>query len=182
MKLAKKSVRVKKSGVNIAVIVLAVVVILEMMILGVNYYFYYQEKTRASTEIIGASQTQAVKKSTPRVVATRKNTSQALAARNSVPAAVSTISHDTIGLPAGYALDSYTIEKILSTKCEVDSDCQTPAKYLLQSRCPFITECINDFCVVICPGRRDITWVDAEKIIRESETDLLFQPRQRAVR
>jgi hypothetical protein len=54
-------------------------------------------------------------------------------------------------LPIGYTLDSYSIEEVSNVLCSVDSDCKTPVEYLVQSRCPFTSLCINETCVVVCP-------------------------------
>ena len=45
----------------------------------------------------------------------------------------------------------YEVEKNLDTACAQDSDCQTPSEYLVQSRCPFTTKCLNQHCAVVCP-------------------------------
>jgi hypothetical protein len=55
-------------------------------------------------------------------------------------------------LPLGYTLDKYTIEKTLENSCQVDTDCQTPGEYLIQSRCPFTTLCLENRCTVVCPS------------------------------
>ena len=54
-------------------------------------------------------------------------------------------------LPRGYTLGAYQVEKISMTTCVNDSDCQTPVEYLVQSRCPFTSLCLNGRCAVICP-------------------------------
>ena len=59
-----------------------------------------------------------------------------------------------VNLPDGYTLDSYTVEKELDQKCVDDTDCETPPEYLIQSRCPFTTKCIEKKCTVVCPGRK----------------------------
>lgn len=46
----------------------------------------------------------------------------------------------------------YKIEKVLELSCNIDSDCETPAEYLLMSRCPFTSKCIKNKCNVICPN------------------------------
>jgi putative hemolysin len=46
---------------------------------------------------------------------------------------------------------NYKIEKTLSQVCAKNSDCQTPAEYLLQSRCPFTSQCLGGKCTVVCP-------------------------------
>jgi hypothetical protein len=51
----------------------------------------------------------------------------------------------------GYTLDSYTIEEITDVSCKVNSDCQTPMEYLVQSRCPFTSICLEKRCTVVCP-------------------------------
>jgi len=45
----------------------------------------------------------------------------------------------------------YTVEKTLTTSCTKDADCTTPNEYLLMSRCPFTSKCIEKQCAVVCP-------------------------------
>lgn len=54
-------------------------------------------------------------------------------------------------LPTGHTLESYSVEKTLDALCSKNSDCQTPPEYLIQSRCPFVSICINNKCTVVCP-------------------------------
>ncbi|ODS39651.1 MAG: hypothetical protein A7315_10700 [Candidatus Altiarchaeales archaeon WOR_SM1_79] len=54
-------------------------------------------------------------------------------------------------LPAGYALDSYTVEEITNVSCQENSECETPIDYLVQSRCPFTSICLDNKCTVVCP-------------------------------
>jgi hypothetical protein len=35
--------------------------------------------------------------------------------------------------------------------CALDSDCETPGEFLMQSNCPFDSACVNGQCRVICP-------------------------------
>lgn len=58
-------------------------------------------------------------------------------------------------LPSGYTLDNYTVAKILNTACQADTDCDTPAEYLLRSNCPYTSLCLDNKCVVVCPGQQD---------------------------
>jgi hypothetical protein len=55
-------------------------------------------------------------------------------------------------LPDGYTLDNFTVEKILEVSCQEDSDCETPPEYLMMSRCPMRSKCIDKQCTVICPN------------------------------
>lgn len=55
-------------------------------------------------------------------------------------------------LPQGYSLDSYKVEKVLETTCVSNDDCETPGEYLIQSRCPFTSICLENKCAVVCPG------------------------------
>lgn len=54
-------------------------------------------------------------------------------------------------LPDGYTLRSYQIEEITGEACGSHSDCQTPGEYAAQSRCPFISLCLENKCAVVCP-------------------------------
>jgi hypothetical protein len=55
-------------------------------------------------------------------------------------------------LPKGYTLDDYKIEKVLEIACQKASECETPGEYLVQSRCPFTSLCLENKCTVVCPG------------------------------
>jgi len=35
--------------------------------------------------------------------------------------------------------------------CQQDSECQTPAEFMIRSSCPYESRCINDKCTVVCP-------------------------------
>jgi hypothetical protein len=62
----------------------------------------------------------------------------------------------THSLPEGYTLDSYTIEKVTGKTCKQNYDCETPMDYLMQSRCPFTSLCLENKCTVICPNVKTI--------------------------
>jgi len=62
---------------------------------------------------------------------------------------------DNLSLPAGYTLDSYKVEKISEISCVKNRDCVTPAEYLIQSRCPFTSLCLQNKCAVVCPSYED---------------------------
>ena len=57
-------------------------------------------------------------------------------------------------LPEGYTLDNYKVTKILDTACQADTDCETPAEYLVRSNCPYTSLCLDNKCVVVCPGQK----------------------------
>lgn len=57
-----------------------------------------------------------------------------------------------ITLPTGYTLDNYTVEKTLDTVCTKKDDCETPVEYLMMSRCPFTSLCLQGKCTVVCPS------------------------------
>jgi hypothetical protein len=46
----------------------------------------------------------------------------------------------------------YQIEKTTDVACVVDSDCVTPGEYLMMSRCPFTSKCLDGKCAVVCPN------------------------------
>ena len=39
----------------------------------------------------------------------------------------------------------------LGAVCSIDSDCDLPMDYAIQSNCPFGTACIDSTCRVVCP-------------------------------
>jgi len=45
----------------------------------------------------------------------------------------------------------YTIEKATDHTCDTVLDCETPKEFLIQSRCPFRSKCLDGKCAVICP-------------------------------
>lgn len=74
-----------------------------------------------------------------------------------------------ISLPEGYTLDSYTIEKVTESSCDTDADCETPMEYLVQSRCPFTSLCLENKCAVICP---DVKTVEFQGNITEVKPEM----------
>lgn len=46
---------------------------------------------------------------------------------------------------------NFSIEEILMDPCLSDEDCKTPESYMLQSRCPFTSYCLENRCAVVCP-------------------------------
>lgn len=71
------------------------------------------------------------------------------------PAPTST---DQTTLPQGYTMDSYRIEKVLETSCKENAQCETPMEYLVQSRCPFTSLCLENKCTVVCPDYVEAGW------------------------
>ena len=65
--------------------------------------------------------------------------------------------NQTLDLPIGYTIDSYAIEKVLDVSCLKNTDCQTPGEYLVQSRCPFTSLCLDNKCTVVCPDYRQVS-------------------------
>jgi hypothetical protein len=55
------------------------------------------------------------------------------------------------GLPKGYVLDDYQVEKVSETACKYDGDCKTPVEYMLKSNCPYMSICLKNRCTVVCP-------------------------------
>lgn len=54
-------------------------------------------------------------------------------------------------VPQGYSLENYTVEKVTGEACTRASECETPGEYLIQSRCPFTSLCLENRCAVVCP-------------------------------
>jgi uncharacterized protein len=46
---------------------------------------------------------------------------------------------------------NYEITETLNESCNDDMDCDTPMEYLLMSRCPFTSKCLDGQCTVVCP-------------------------------
>jgi hypothetical protein len=61
------------------------------------------------------------------------------------------VNQESVFVPQGYTLDTYVIEEVLETSCQSDSECETPSSYLIQSRCPFTSQCLENRCTVVCP-------------------------------
>jgi hypothetical protein len=57
-----------------------------------------------------------------------------------------------MGLPEGYTLERYSVEKVTEVSCRKNSECSTPGEYLIQSRCPFRSLCLQNKCSVVCPS------------------------------
>jgi hypothetical protein len=55
-------------------------------------------------------------------------------------------------LPVGYTLENYKVEKITGEACRQNTDCKTPGEYMVQSRCPFTSMCLENKCAVVCPS------------------------------
>lgn len=72
-------------------------------------------------------------------------------------------------LPEGYTLETYSIEEITNIQCEKDSDCETPMDYLIQSRCPFTSICLENKCTVVCP---DVKTIDFQGEITEIKPEM----------
>jgi len=60
----------------------------------------------------------------------------------------------SFGLPKGYSLDNYRVEKVTQDSCKLDGDCKTPPEYLIRSNCPYASICLDTKCVVVCPGAK----------------------------
>ena len=43
------------------------------------------------------------------------------------------------------------VVEVLELSCVNHTDCTTPMEYLIQSNCPYIAQCIDQKCTVICP-------------------------------
>lgn len=50
-----------------------------------------------------------------------------------------------------FALIGCTSEQQLESECIVNSDCELPMQYAIQSNCPFRAVCLENTCEVICP-------------------------------
>jgi enhancing lycopene biosynthesis protein 2 len=64
---------------------------------------------------------------------------------------VSQPNYDEVLVPQGYTFNTYTVEEVTGTSCQLNSECETPASYLIQSRCPFTSICLENKCTVVCP-------------------------------
>ena len=62
---------------------------------------------------------------------------------------------DSTELPTGYTLERYAIETMTDVACTAHEQCETPMEYLIQSRCPFTSRCIESRCAVVCPSSFD---------------------------
>jgi hypothetical protein len=62
---------------------------------------------------------------------------------------------EPISLPQGYTLNNYSVEKKMEVACQKTSDCVTPAEYATQSRCPFVSLCLENKCTVVCPDHQN---------------------------
>lgn len=60
-----------------------------------------------------------------------------------------------VSLPQGYTLEGYAIEEVTERSCTERTECETPGRYLIQSRCPFVSLCLQNKCTVVCPSHAD---------------------------
>lgn len=59
----------------------------------------------------------------------------------------------------GYSLENYIVEKITDESCQRATECETPGEYLIQSKCPFTSLCLENKCAVVCPATEaDANW------------------------
>jgi hypothetical protein len=84
-------------------------------------------------------------------------------------------------LPRGYTLKSYSVEKIMETSCAKNNDCQTPDEYLIKSRCPFTSLCLQNKCTVVCPAYAGLSWDDAKSMINNCEVKSIAQQHDRTI-
>jgi len=75
----------------------------------------------------------------------------------------------TVSLPEGYTLDSYTVDKVTDETCKQDADCETPMEYLVQSRCPFTSLCLENKCTVVCP---DVKTMEIQGVITHAQPEM----------
>jgi hypothetical protein len=88
---------------------------------------------------------------------------------------------ESISLPKGYTLEAYSVEKVSETACVKNSDCETPGEYLVLSRCPFVSLCLENKCTVVCPAYTSFSWDEAETMINNCEVEKLGQQHNRLV-
>lgn len=46
---------------------------------------------------------------------------------------------------------NFEVIETMTEECTLDSDCETPADYMMSSVCPYESKCIEEKCTVICP-------------------------------
>lgn len=80
---------------------------------------------------------------------------------------------DHQGLPDGYVLDNYSVEEVTEIFCNQNSECETPMDYLVQSRCPFTSICLQNKCTVVCPHQETVE-IQGKIINIEPEKDGLM--------
>ena len=47
--------------------------------------------------------------------------------------------------------NDFEIIEVLGQNCQVNSDCEIPFNYAIQSNCPYDSMCIKNNCTVVCP-------------------------------
>ncbi|TFG35497.1 MAG: hypothetical protein E4H47_01355 [Parcubacteria group bacterium] len=88
---------------------------------------------------------------------------------------------ENTSLPEGYTLEAYSVEKKLEAVCSKNSDCETPGEYLILSRCPFTSICLEKKCAVVCPAYISLSWDEAEAMINNCEVEKLGQRHNRLI-
>lgn len=74
----------------------------------------------------------------------------------------------------------YQIIESNNTACNLDTDCETPAEYLLKSDCPYQSKCIQDTCTIICPDFHK-SWEQIKQAIYNCEIKSVFQAHSLAI-
>lgn len=46
---------------------------------------------------------------------------------------------------------NYTIAEVTNQTCKINSDCELPFDYTIRSICPYESQCIKNYCTVVCP-------------------------------
>ena len=78
-------------------------------------------------------------------------------------------------LPQGYTLDGYTIEEVTERSCAESKECETPGDYLVQSRCPFVSLCLQNKCTVVCPSHTDSAVPDEWRMYEDITNGAVFR-------
>lgn len=56
-------------------------------------------------------------------------------------------------------------------ECNLDSECETPAQYMIQSHCPYISKCVESKCAVVCPNPYKWRKIE-ENVVVDEEIDM----------
>ena len=75
---------------------------------------------------------------------------------------------------------NYRVAETSEQACSLDSECETPMSYLMQSNCPYTSKCLEKTCAVICPDV-DPKWRDMQKAINNCKVKSIFQNHQNEV-
>ena len=129
----------------------SIIVFILILTLTVGIYFYYSSYSRQE-ESIGCTMDAKICPDGSAVGRSGSNCEFEACPESSKKNKDNTVKYKA-SLPQGYTLEDFSVEKDLKITCKYDNECELPAEYAIQSRCPFVAICLKSSSNVVCPGR-----------------------------